>query len=80
MNISFSSILFSTWPINEYILCSPGKRKNWQSHESNDTNSLCASEHFASQEWMLFINNENLHMLSAHSKPGQELRPLNTSS
>lgn len=64
MNISFSYILFSPWPISECILCSPGKRKNCQSHVLNDTSSLCAPEHFASQDWILFTNNENLHMLS----------------
>lgn len=77
MSISFYLMLFSPWSINEYILCSPGKRKNWQSHELNDTSSLGAS---ASQELLLFTNNENLHILRPYSKPGQELRPLNASS
>lgn len=72
MSISFYLMLFSPWSINEYILCSPRKRKNWQSHELNDTSSLGASEHFASQEWLLFTNNENLHILRPYSKLGQE--------
>lgn len=46
----------------------------------NDIGSLFASKHFSSQDWILFTNDESLHMLSAHAKPGQELRALSVSS
>lgn len=76
MNISFSYILFSPWPISEYILDLPEQRKSFQSHELNDISSLFALTHCSSQDWILFTNNESLYMLSAYCKPGQDLKEI----
>lgn len=76
MNISFSYILFSPWPISKYTLCSPEQRKNCQSHVVN-ISALFATKNCSSQDWILFTNNESFHMLSAYCKWGQELRDLN---